>query len=86
MPPVTWTAHDESDEIAKYWALYEQEASRFVGVKRADFDDLVQEAAIAGWKAIRNGYKPNPTIVRRACMKYVRSLHKGGWRLVSESW
>lgn len=82
--PVVWS-DKESDQIGAFWPLYERQARRFVGVKGAEFDDLVQVGAIAGWEAILDGFTPTVTIVERACMRYVRSLNTGGWRLVAES-
>lgn len=73
-----------SEAVKIYWPLFESRARRFVGAKGAEFDDLVQEAAISGWLSMEAGYEPNVLIMDRACMRYVRSLHKGGWRLVSE--
>ena len=85
MRPVSYTAHDGSDTVAAYWPLYERQARRFDGVKGAEFDDLVQESAIAAWVySIRVGLTPTVQIVERACMRYVRSLNTGGWRLVLE--
>jgi len=83
MAPV-YTAHDGSDAVAAYWPLYERQARRFSGVKGAEFDDLVQESAIAGWLALRAGYAPTKVILERACMRWIRSLNTGGWRLVAE--
>ena len=83
MRPVSYSAHDGSDAVAQFWPLYERQARRFEGVKGAEYDDLVQEAAIAGWFALNAGYAPTVVICERACMRYVRSLHTGGWRLVS---
>lgn len=85
MAPITWSAHDGSDKIGAFWPMYERQARRFSGVKGAEFDDLVQEAAIAAWMAFEEGYVPTVVICERACMRYCRSLNTGGWRLVSES-
>jgi hypothetical protein len=74
-----------SEAVKEYWPLFESRARRFVGAKGAEYDDLVQEAAISGWLSMEAGYPPNTTVLDRACMRYVRSLYKGGWRLVSES-
>lgn len=83
MRPVSYSAHDGSDAVAKFWPLYERQARRFEHVKGAEFDDLVQESAIAGWFALVAGFVPTGLIVERACMRYIRSLHTGGQRLVS---
>ncbi len=83
--PVTWSDGELSDKIGAFWPFYERIARRFTGVKGAEFDDLVQEAAIAGWLAIEAGFMPTVLICERACMRYCRSLHTGGWRLVAES-
>lgn len=84
MAAVSYTAHDGSDAVAAYWPLYERHARRFVGAKGAEFDDLVQEAAIAGWFAILAGFAPSKLVIERACMRWVRFLGTGGWRLVAE--
>lgn len=72
-----------NDEIRRFIPLYERQARRFNGIKGAEFDDLVQEAAIAGWLALNAGFVPSGVICERACMRYCRSLDVGGWRLVS---
>lgn len=74
-----------SEQVKVYWPLFESRARRFVGAKNAEFDDLVQEAAISGWLSLEAGYSPSPLILDRACMRYVRSLYKSGWRLAAES-
>lgn len=84
MAPVTWSAHDGSDEIGAYWPLYERRARRFVGIGGAEFDDLVQEAAMAAWQSIKLGWKPTVQVTDRACISYCRFLNTGGWRLVAE--
>jgi len=84
MATVFYTARDGSDAVAAYWPLFERHARRFVGAKGAEFDDLVQEAAIAGWFSLRDGYVPTKLIVERACMRWCRFLDTGGWRLVAE--
>lgn len=85
MAAVSYSAHDGSDIVAAYWPLFERQARRFDGVKGAEFDDLVQEAALAGWYySIRVGLTPTIQIVERACLRYVRSLNTGGWRLIQE--
>jgi DNA-directed RNA polymerase specialized sigma24 family protein len=81
---VFYSEHDESDAVAAYWPLYERYARRFVGVNGAEFDDLVQESAIASWLAMRAGYKPSKVLLVRTCMRWCRSLNVGGWRLVAE--
>lgn len=87
MLPVVWSEHDGSDAVAKFWHLYERRARRFLNTKGAEFDDLVQEAAIAGWRALQDGYVPTALIIDRRCMRYIRSLDTGGSRLVNEtSW
>lgn len=85
MAPVTWTADDGSDAVGAYWPLYERHARRFAGARGAEFDDLVQEGAIAGWLSLRLGWYPTKQVVERAMMRYCRSLNTGGWRLVAES-
>lgn len=85
MVPVSWSARDGSETVARFWPLFERRARRFVGAKGAEMDDLVQEAAIAGWLALCLGWQPSVAVVDRACMRYVRSLHTGGRRLVAES-
>lgn len=86
MVPVSWSEKDGSEAVAKFWPLYEKTARRFVGARGAEYDDLVQESAIAGWLALEAGWLPTVKVVERACMRYCRSLNTGGQRLVSESW
>jgi len=81
---VSYSAHDGSDTIAAYWPLFERYARPFVGVKGAEFDDLVQESAIAAWIALEHGFRPSKMVCVRACMRWVRSLNTGGWRLGME--
>lgn len=83
MRPVSYSAHDGSDAVAQFWPMYERQARRFEGVKGAEFDDLVQESAIEAWKSLRSGFIPTVQVLERACMRYTRFLHTGGWRLVA---
>jgi len=71
--------------VAEWWPLFERRARRFVGAGGAEYDDLVQEGAIAGWRAMESGHKPSIVVIDRALIRYVRTLHTGGWRLVAES-
>ncbi len=80
-----FVADDGSEAVAEYWPLFEKRARRFVGAKGAEFDDLVQESAISGWQALRLGIQPSIVVIDRTCMRYIRSLHTGGWRLIFES-
>lgn len=83
MRPVSYSAHDGSDAVAQFWPMYERQGRRFDGVNGAEYDDLVQEAAIAGWLALTVGYVPTVIVCERACMRYCRSLLTGGWRLAA---
>jgi DNA-directed RNA polymerase specialized sigma24 family protein len=85
MAAVAWSEHDGSERIAAYWPLFERCARRFVGMQGAEFDDLVQEGAIAGWLAFEAGWYPTELVIERALIRYCRSLNTGGWRLVAES-
>lgn len=84
MAAVAWSEHDGSERIAAYWSLFERRARRFEGARGAEFDDLVQEAAIEGWKAFEAGWVPSIRVIDRALIRYCRSLNTGGWRLVAE--
>jgi len=84
MAAVAWTEQDGSERIAAYWPLFERRARRFVGARGAEFEDLVQEAAISGWQAFEAGWIPTARVIDRALIRYCRSLNTGGWRLVAE--
>lgn len=85
MPAPFYSERDGSDEVGAFWPLYERHARRFVGVNGAEYDDLVQESAIAAWKALDAGYLPTSKLTIQACIRYCRSMNTGGWRLVAES-
>lgn len=80
---VSYSAHDGSDEVARFWPLYERQARRFNGVQGAEYDDLVQESAISGWLSLKMGFVPTVLVCERACMRYIRSLNVRGQRLVA---
>lgn len=78
---------DMNKTVASYWPYIEYAAKRYVGWNNAEFDDLVQEGAIATWLFLRDGgfWPFCPQVVwHRAMSNYAQSLRTGGWRLEQE--
>lgn len=58
--------------------MFESYGRKFKGIGGAEYDDLVQEAAIAGWLAMEAGYKPHETALKWACINWIRHVsHRG---------
>lgn len=67
-----------SEEIAKWWPLFERTARRFDGLGGVEFDDLVQEQAEAAWLGLELGFWPTQELLDHACLAWVRFItHRG---------
>ena|SRR6266487_2087870 len=67
-----------SEEVAKWWPLFEYHAKRYDGLGGAEFDDLVQEQAEDAWLAMERGFFPHDDMCRWACIAWVRYIsHRG---------
>lgn len=61
-----------SEQVAAYLPWVERIARRYVGIARAEFDDLVQEGLIAVWQSFARGLKPGHTVVDGRMVDWVR--------------
>jgi hypothetical protein len=48
------------------------------GIGGAEFDDLVQEGALASWLAMEYGFVPSDSLIERAMLDWIRFIsHRG---------
>jgi hypothetical protein len=67
-----------TEALTKLWPVIEYHAYIFNGVGGAEFDDLVQEGAIAAWLTLESGYVPSNEVIRRAMKDWIRFIsHRG---------
>lgn len=72
-----------SEAVAEWWPLVESTAHRMRGVAQQatgldQFDDLVQEGAIAAWLELEAGRRPTVAPVKNAMVDYIRTWsHRG---------
>lgn len=67
-----------SEAVAKYWPLVVSWANKFNGVGTAEFDDLVQEGAIAVWQTLEKGHIPSNAVIVNAMRDWIRHVsHRG---------
>ena len=64
--------------------MLEWYALRYDGVGGAEFDDLVQEAAIASWMSLELGYEPSEAVITRAMIDWMRYISHRGLRAEHE--
>lgn len=67
-----------SEAVAEWWPMVEAQARRFQGIGNTEFDDLVQEGAIAAWQELEAGRKPSVAAVQNAMRDFIRYWsHRG---------
>src|SRR5438552_1253844 len=67
-----------NDRVASYWPYIEYAAKKYTGWYGAEFDDLVQEGAIATWLFLENFGPHCPSLVwHRAMSNYASSMQTG---------
>jgi hypothetical protein len=67
-----------AEALADYWPLFEWHARKLNGVGGAEFDDLVQEGALASWLAMLEGFIPSDAVIQRAMINWIRFVsHRG---------
>lgn len=70
--------------LRELWPMLEWYARRFDGVGGAEFDDLVQEAAIASWMTLELGFEPSEAVICYAMLDWIRFLSHRGLRAEHE--
>ena len=67
-----------AEALADYWPLFEWHARRLQGIGGAEFDDLVQEGALASWIAMLEGFIPSDKVIKDAMISWIRFVsHRG---------
>jgi DNA-directed RNA polymerase specialized sigma subunit len=67
-----------AEALADYWPLFEFHARKFQGIGGAEFDDLVQEGALASFLAMLEGFIPSNALIQRAMLDWIRFIsHRG---------
>jgi len=66
--------------LRELWPMFEWYARRFDGIGGAEFDDLVQEAAIAAWMSLELGFEPSEAVITFAMIDWTRYLSHRGLR------
>ena len=78
------TRQEVEEALANMWPLFEWYARRHQGIGGAEFDDLVQEGAIAAWWSLELGHTPSELVITRAMKDWIRFISHRGLRYEHE--